>query len=221
MKHVVKILESYFITHDVKYFKVQRPKGYRFIPGQATEVSINKPSWENKLRPFTFTNLPTKRHLEFMIKVYRDHPGVTNELGKTNSGGELIIHEVFGAIQYKGPGIFIAAGSGITPFIPIFRSLFAQKKLKGHRLIYSNKTVEDIILGQELLQMLKTDFINVITRQNQIGFVGKRIDRRFLIETIVDFNQHFYVCGPENFVKSITKDLLELGVTPNSLIVEE
>lgn len=221
MNHTVKILESYFITHDVKYFKVQRPKGYRFIPGQATEVSINKPGWENKKRPFTFTNLTTRRHLEFMIKIYRDHPGVTNELGKTNTGAELILDAVFGAIQYKGPGVFIAAGSGITPFISIFRDLHAKKKLKGNLLINSNKTVEDIIMGQELQQMLKTDFINVITRQNRIGFIGERIDRNFLIETIVDFNQHFYVCGPENFVQSITKILLDLGVVPNSLVIED
>ena len=221
MKHIVKILESYFITHDVKYFKVQRPKGYKYIPGQATEVAINKPSWEDKKRAFTFTNLPTKRHLEFMIKIYRDHKGVTNELGKTNTGKELIIGEPFGAIHYKGPGIFLAAGSGITPFIAIFRDLHKKKQLKGNRLIYSNKTIEDIILGQELLSMLKTNFTNVITRQNTIGFIGHRIDRRFLIGQIADFNQHFYVCGPESFVKSITRDLLELGVTPNSLVVEE
>lgn len=221
MKHIVKILESYFITHDVKYFKVQRPKGYKYIPGQATELAINKPGWEDQKRIFTFTDLPTKRYLEFMIKIYRDHKGVTNELGKTNTGKELIIGEPFGAIHYKGPGIFLAAGSGITPFIAIFRDLHKKKQLKGNRLIYSNKTIDDIILGQELLSMLKTNFTNVITRQNTIGFVGERIDRRFLIGQIADFNQHFYVCGPESFVKSITHDLLELGVTPNSLVVEE
>ena len=221
MKHIVKILESYFITHDVKYFKVQRPKGYKYIPGQATELAINKPGWEDQKRIFTFTDLPTKRHLEFMIKIYRDHKGVTNELGKTNTGKELIIGEPFGAIHYKGPGIFLAAGSGITPFIAIFRDLHKKKQLKGNRLIYSNKTIDDIILGQELLSMLKTNFTNVITRQNTIGFIGHRIDRRFLIGQIADFNQHFYVCGPESFVKSITRDLLELGVTPNSLVVEE
>lgn len=221
MKHIVKILESYFITHDVKYFKVQRPKGYKFTPGQGTDISINKPGWEDKKRAFTFANLPSRRYLEFMIKIYRDHPGVTKELSKTNSNAELILHDVFGAIQYKGPGVFLAAGSGITPFISIFRDLYKKKQLKGNRLIYSNKTVDDIILGPELLLMLKTNFMNVITRQHTIGFVGHRIDRRFLIGQIADFNQHFYVCGPESFVKSITRDLLDLGVTPNSLVIEE
>ncbi len=54
---------------------------------------------------------------------------ITNMLGKTNAGAELIIHDVFGAILYKGTGVFIAEGSGITPFISIFRDLNNKKEL--------------------------------------------------------------------------------------------
>ena len=45
---------------------------------------------------------------------------ITNMLGKTNAGAELIIHYVFGAILYKGPEVLIAGGFVITPFISIF-----------------------------------------------------------------------------------------------------
>ena len=176
--------------------------------------SSNTSNTTNKVLVFTKTSGFRHTSIETGVETIK-------ELGKTNSDAELILHDVFGAIQYKGPGVFLAAGSGITPFIAIFRDLHKKKQLKGNRLIYSNKTVEDIILGPELLLMLKTNFVNVITRQNTIGFVGHRIDRRFLIGQIADFNQHFYVCGPESFVKSITRDLLELGVTPNSLVIEE
>jgi ferredoxin-NADP reductase len=52
--HIVKVLEARFITHDVKRFKVEKPEGYDFIPGQATVVSINLPEWKDEIRPFTF-----------------------------------------------------------------------------------------------------------------------------------------------------------------------
>jgi ferredoxin-NADP reductase len=218
--HVVKVLESKFITHDVKKFVIERPEGYNFIPGQGTDVSINFPEWKDQLRPFTFTNLKDSKNLEFMIKLYNNRNGVTKMLGRINAGDELILHDVFGAIQYKGPGVFIAAGTGITPFIAIFRELYKQNKLRGNRLIYANKTSEDIIMEQELFKMFKNDFVNVLTRENVIGFLGKRIDRKFLIENIVDFNQHFYVCGPEDFVNDITKLLIDLGANPNTLVFE-
>ncbi|MDI9257045.1 FAD-binding oxidoreductase [Flavobacterium sedimenticola] len=220
-KHVVKVLEAKFITHDVKKFVVEKPEGYAFIPGQATDVSINLPDWKDQLRPFTFTNRSDSNYLEFMIKLYNDRNGVTKAMGKVNAGDELVLHDVFGAIQYKGPGVFIAAGSGITPFISIFRELYKHNLINGNRLIYVNKTSEDIIMGQELFKMLKKNFINVLTRENTIGFVGKRIDRKFLIENIVDFSQHFYVCGPEDFVRDINKHLIDLGADISSLVFEQ
>ena len=218
--HIVKIVESFFITHDVKCFIVEKPVGYDFIPGQGTEISINIPEWKNQLRPFTFTSLKEQNYLEFIIKIYRGHNGVTNMLSKVNAETELIIHDVFGAIQYKGPGVFIAGGSGITPFISIFRDLYKKKQLHGNKLIYSNKTSDDVILGKELRKMLKDNFVNLYTRQNVIGFVGRRIDRNYLIENIIDFNQHFYVCGSVDFVKNITSYLIDLGVNANSLVIE-
>jgi ferredoxin-NADP reductase len=219
--HVVKVLKSHFITHDVKSFVVEKPQGYDFTPGQATEISINHPKWKDELRPFTFTNLKESNYLEFMVKIYKDREGVTNELGRINAGDELILHDVFGTINYKGPGVFIAAGSGITPFISIFRELYKNNQLRGNRLIYVNKTSEDVIMGQELHKMLKNDFINLYTRENVVGFIGRRIDRNFLIENIVDFSQNFYVCGPSDFVKTITSHLMELGATADSIVFEE
>ncbi len=220
-KHIVKILEAHFITHDVKRFVVEKPEGYDFIPGQATEVAINLPEWKDKARPFTFTNLPEQNYLEFMIKIYDDHGGVTAKLGSTNAGAELILHDVFGAIQFQGPGVFIAGGSGITPFISIFRDLYKKQQLRGNRLIYSNKTSEDIIMGPELFKMLKKDFVNVFSRENVIGYNERHIDREFLIENIVNFGQKFYLCGPHEFVKSISNHLIKLGATPDTVIFEK
>jgi ferredoxin-NADP reductase len=220
-QYIVKILEAGFITHDVKRFVVERPPGYDFTPGQATEVSVNIPGWKDQTRPFTFTGLREWNYLEFLIKIYPKHKGVTEQLAKANADSEIIIRDVFGTIQFKIPGVFIAAGAGITPFIAIFRDLYKKKKLNGNKLIYSNKTSADVILKKELVKMFDEDFTNVITRERVIGFVGKRIDRDFLIDRIKDFGQGFYVCGPDEFVTSITGHLKDLGASADSIIFEQ
>jgi len=115
-EHIVKILTIDKVTHNVKRFQVEKPEGYTFNPGQATEVSINVPEFRNERRPFTFTCLNSARYLEFTIKIYPEHKGITNELGKLKPGSELIIRDVWGDIAYKGVGVFIAGGAGITPF---------------------------------------------------------------------------------------------------------
>src|SRR4051812_7295035 len=112
-----------YITHDVKRFTVEKPRGCSFKAGQATDVSINKPEWKDEKHPFTFTSLNSWKELEFTIKIYREHNGMTNQLEKLQVGDELIIGDVWGAITYSGEGVFIAGGAGITPFIAILRQL--------------------------------------------------------------------------------------------------
>lgn len=78
-----------------------------------------------------------------------------------------------------------------------------------------------MIIGNELRRMLKNDLIPLFTRENVIGYINMRIDRNFLIENIMDFGQHFYVCGTSDFVKSVSGYLIDLGVTSNSLLIEK
>ncbi len=42
MEKVVKIKSIGQVTHDVKQFIVEKPEGYEFTPGHATEISINQ-----------------------------------------------------------------------------------------------------------------------------------------------------------------------------------
>lgn len=217
---IAKILETQFINHHVKRFAVEKPPGFTFIPGQATEIAINLPEWKEQFRPFTFTGLNRWDYLEFLIKIYPERKGVTAMLGRLQAGAELILNNPFGAIEYKGPGVFIAGGSGITPFVAIFRDLFQKGELRNCRLIYSTRTADEIILHDELKKMLNDYYFNLITREQVVGFMSKRIDRNYLIEHVVDFSQHFYVCGPEDFVKQVSALLLDLGANADSLIAE-
>lgn len=220
-EHIVKILATECVTHNVRRFRIEKPKGYSFIPGQATEVSINKPGWTEERRPFTFTCLNEDSYLEFTIKIYSDHDGVTNHLGKLVENDELIVRDVWGAIEYKGPGYFIAGGAGITPFIAILRQLYKENRLKGNKLFFSNKTVKDIILHDELKKMLGENALYVITDEKDNLFYNGFIDESFLKQHVIDFKQDFYLCGPPGMVESLTETLVKLGASPDSVVFEK
>lgn len=223
MSYKVTIRDIQQVTHDVKQFKVDKPDGFEFIPGQATEVSIDEPDWREEKRPFTFTSLNGEPDLEFVIKIYDDHNGVTQKLDTLNIGNQLIIGDPWGTIQYKGPGVFLAGGAGVTPFIAILRRLAREEKIEGNQLIFSNKTEKDIILKDEFEAMLGEDFINVITDEptDEHIYLDGFIDKSFLEEQIDDFDQPFYVCGPMPFNEAMIEYLKELGAEPDALVFEE
>lgn len=220
-QYIVKIQDTDYLNSDVKRFVLTKPKGYKFIPGQSIFLSINSPGLENEKRPFSLTGLNKWRTLELMIKIYDDHDGVTNKLDKLPIGSELIISDPWGTIKYKGDGVFIAGGSGITPFISILRQLKDDNQIHGDTLIFSNKMKSDSFLEKELSTLLGKNFHQVFTRQNIIGFRENRIDMRYLKETIKNFNQHFYVCGTRDFVEDIMQMLTTIGINPQTLVFEK
>lgn len=221
MDHVVKIKEIHSVTHDVRSYTIERPENFSFVPGQATDVSINKEKWKDELRPFTFTSLRDAENLEFVIKSYKDRAGVTAELYKLVVGDELIIRDAWGAIEYKGPGYFLAGGAGITPFIAILRDLKSKNQLAGNKLFFSNKTETDIILHDELSSMLGRDVIYVISDEESKNNYHGYINEEFLKKYVDDFSKHFYICGPPKMIEALTDTLKKLGANPESVVFEK
>lgn len=222
MKHSSSILMTEFVTHDVKRFIVTRPRNFDYEPGQGVKIVINEPRWRNEeSRPFTPTSLRDDKILEFTIKRYPDRKGVTDRLHSLEVGAKLLISEAFGTITYKGPGIFIAAGAGVTPFIAIMRQLARNAQLNSNFLIYSNKTPADVICEKELRHYFPSRCILTCTRQGAPGYENRRITAGLLKERIQDFSQRFYVCGPDSFVAEIKSILTESGARPSSVVFEE
>ncbi len=221
MEYIIRINEIFQVTHDVKCFRTEKPAGYQYLPGQATDLSIHKPGLENEMRPFTFTALISEPYLEFTIKRYADHHGITDKLHQLRPGDELIIRDSWGAIDYKGPGYFIAGGAGITPFIAILRNLYTENKTDGNKLFFSNKKLADIIYREELIKILGKNVVFCLTRDNIEGFENKRIDEKFIRNNITDFKKHFYVCGPDPMVNELVSILQKTGASTDTLVFEK
>ncbi|TXE09157.1 flavodoxin reductase [Gelidibacter salicanalis] len=218
---VVQIKSIAFITHNVLHIITEKPEGMNFIPGQATELFIDEPGWENEGRPFTFTGLPDEEHLEFMIKTYPSHNGVTNKLRSLKAGDQVILNDVFGAISYKGEGTFIAGGAGVTPFISILRDLKSKDQLGNNTLIFANTSKRDIILKDEFQQMLGANFINILSEETVEGIAHGRITEQFLKDCGLSFDKQFYICGPPPMMAAVEEQLSHLDVKKEQLVMEE
>lgn len=221
MAYAVKITGVSDVTHDVRRITVEKPDGFAFQPGQATDVAIDKAGWRDEPRPFTFTSLNCWPELEFTIKVYPDHDGVTEQIGMLRKGDRLLIEDPWGAIRYKGKGCFIAGGAGVTPFIAIIRDLQAKGELGGNSLVFSNKTERDIILRSEFEAAKGLDCVFTVTEQPGSELARGMIDKALLEKYVSSFDQAFYVCGPPGMVEDVSACLEQLGAKPDSIVFEE
>lgn len=221
MGHKLAITKIEKITHDVRQFTFEKPEGFEFTPGQAAEVGIDREGWRDAGNPFTFTALPEWDELQFTIKIYPGHDGLTEQIGTLKVGDSFIVGEPWGTIEYKGKGTFIAGGAGVTPFIAILRMLRERGELSGHRLIFANKREEDIILRDEFEAMPGLETIHVLSEEDKNGFEHGRVDKAMLERLVGNTAQHFYVCGPDPMIESVNDALEQLGADPDALVFEE
>ncbi|MBU2634103.1 MAG: xylene monooxygenase [Nanoarchaeota archaeon] len=215
MNFIGKITNIKQETPDVKIFRFTKPEDFTFIPGQYCLVSLDKKEFLNESRPFTFSSSPLKEYIELTIKEMGDF---TKELFKLQINDEVKIDGPKGEtlnFNDKEDIVFLAAGSGITPFISIMRYVLKKNLSNKITLLFSNKSEQDIIYKEEL-ENLKEKFTIINTLTNDIPPNWKdetgRINKSMISKYVKDFKNTFYICGPPTFTHSMLSILKELNV---------
>lgn len=220
MSQVAKILSIEHLTHDVLGLSITKPEGFTYEPGQAVDLSFRKEGWEDKLSCFTFTSFTDDDHLEFVIKTYPDRHRFTNELLSAKVGDEVNVYDAFGDIRYKGDGIFIAGGAGITPFLIILKNLEREGKIGNNKLIFANKTQEDIILKDKFEDMLGDNFINILSGEEVPGYEHGFVSPELIKKHMDGDTQYFYLCAPPPMMKAVEAHLHSLGIKDEFIVKE-
>lgn len=127
-----------------------------------------------------------------------------------------------------GPLLLLAGGSGIVPLMAIVRHRAAVAAALPARLLYSSRSLEDVIYRAELDELAAADrgleVIHTLTRAQPSGWAGyaRRVDTELLRETAFPAAERplAFVCGPTSFVETAASALVELGYEPGRVKTE-
>jgi ferredoxin-NADP reductase len=122
-------------------------------------------------------------------------------------------------VATRGPLYLVAGGSGIVPLMAMLRHRNRRKASVPTLLLYSSRSLEDVIYREELDAMAQHDpnlhIAHTLTREQPDGWVGRRgrIDKAMLIESPLPLanKPNIFVCGPTSFVEHVSNLLVELG----------
>jgi NAD(P)H-flavin reductase len=224
---IEKILDIKPETHDVKTFRLTRSKNLEFIPGQYCLVRIIKQ--DNEKRPFTFSSSPTKKEYfeltikkigEFTSKIFNlkknDKLGVTRPYGKDLNFNENIKQDI----------VFLAGGSGITPFMSALRYSILKNLPNKFFLFFGNHSEKDIIYHDELNSIDNNhDNIKVINSlvnpneewKGETGFIDMEMITKYIKEPK---NYLWYICGPPVMNNSMKKILKQFNLNKKNIRIE-
>jgi ferredoxin-NADP reductase len=118
-----------------------------------------------------------------------------------------------------GPLLLVAGGSGICPLMAMLRHRAARGSTTPARLLYSARSLEDVIYRDELDRLAAAgdgfEVAYTLTRVHPTGWSGyhRRIDAEMLGEFAWPAAQQplTFVCGPTPLVESVAEALVHLG----------
>jgi ferredoxin-NADP reductase len=127
-----------------------------------------------------------------------------------------------------GPLLLVAGGSGVVPLMAMLRERATAEARPPTALLYSSRTLEDVIYHEELDALSAADaelrVIQTLTRSQPPDWDGyaRRIDRAMLAEAIAAAGPRplVYICGPTLLVEAAANGLVELGVPPAQVRTE-
>jgi ferredoxin-NADP reductase len=126
----------------------------------------------------------------------------------------------------QAPVLLIGGGSGVVPLMAMARSRALAGGVAPMRLLYSSRSLEDVIYREELETLPGGGFevVHTLTREQPPGWSGydRRVDRELLGEVAPPVGELAvaYVCGPTPFVEAVATALVELGHDPACIKTE-
>ena len=118
----------------------------------------------------------------------------------------------------SSPLMLIAGGSGVVPLMSMLRTRSQAGSKVPAKLLYSARSVEDIIYRDELELAANRDgfdLVHTLTRGAPAGWKGqtRRVDRDMLAQYGFQPAEEpqIFVCGPTSFVETVADQLVSLG----------
>jgi ferredoxin-NADP reductase len=205
----------------------------RHLPGQHVDVRLTADDGYQAQRSYSIASAPEAPDVSLTVERIEEgevspyltaqaRPGDRFEL-RGPIGGYFVWTAAVG-----GPLFLIAGGSGVVPLMAMLRHRAAIGSTLPALLLYSSRTVEDIIYRQELDRLVaERDGLRVmhtLTRRQPPRWTGgtRRIDRDMLaaVGFPASARPRIYICGPTALVESAAQSLLGLGHDPGLIKTE-
>jgi ferredoxin-NADP reductase len=191
--------------------------------GQHVDVRLTAEDGYQAQRSYSIASAPEDDYVVLTVERLEDGEVSPYLVGELRPGDELELRGPIGGYfvweeSLGGPLLLVGGGSGVVPLRAIVRHWSAVQSAVPVRLLYSARSLDDVIYRDEFLRPAVYDKLDAritLTRKQPEGWrgYGRRIDRELLAEVAwpPEKDALAYVCGPTGFVEVAANALVELG----------
>jgi ferredoxin-NADP reductase len=195
-------------------------------PGQHVDVRLTAEDGYQAQRSYSIASPPEDRGVVLTVERIEDGEVSPYLVGELRPGDHFELRGPIGGYfvwdsDVGGPLHLAAGGSGIVPLMAMLRHRAAVDSAVPSRLLYSARSLEDVIYRDELERLALDDGVEVVytlTRVQPQGWGGyaRRIDEEMLGDVFgrESAEARCFVCGPTSFVETAASGFVALGRPP-------
>jgi len=227
---VAEVVEE---TPRVRSLVLDAPDWPGHLAGQHVDIRLTAEDGYQAQRSYSIASAPEDGRLALTVERLGDgevSPYLTDVLV---AGDRLELRGPIGGyfvwdVDDGGPVLLVGGGSGVVPLMAMIRHRAAVGSGVPMRLLYSVKTLGDLIYRDELEELAGRgdgfEAFFTLTREQPEGWPGytRRVDRELLAEIGWPATESplAYVCGPTGFVEAVASALVESGLPPSHVKTE-
>jgi ferredoxin-NADP reductase len=226
---VVELVDE---TARVRSLVLEPPAWPGHRAGQHVDIRLTAEDGYQAQRSYSIASAPEDEHVVLTVERLDDgevSPYLVDEL---RPGDELELRGPIGGYfvwedAAGGPLMLVGGGSGVVPLRAMLRHHRAVGSSVPARLLYSARSLDEVIYREELTGWPDAEPIDVrftLTRSQPEGWQGyaRRIDRELLADATFSAADEplVYICGPTGFVEATASALVALGHDPSRIRTE-
>ena len=193
------LIARQWLAPGILEFRLQRPSGFDFIPGQFVRFAM-----EGYQREYTMISEPGAATLDFCVAV-EERGRFSNAIQDADIGAGFDFDGPLGHFVHQGPAnpaVFVATGTGVAPFVAFFRS-----GVRGALLLFGIGTPDRLIYKQ-VLQAGVHACVACISKEGAVDddHAGRFPGRvtRYLETRLAPGVYDFYLCGRRAMIRDAT-----------------
>jgi ferredoxin-NADP reductase len=197
------------------------------LAGQHVDVKLTAEDGYQAQRSYSIASAPEDPRVILTVERLEDGEVSPYLVGELRAGDKVELRGPIGGYFVWEAGdeqalLLVAGGSGIVPLMAMIRHHAAAGAAAPIRLLYSSRSIEDVIYRDELAVLSAPDrrlkVSHTLTRSHPADWEGyaRRIDSEMLAEVAWPKKDlpAVFICGPTAFVETASGLLVESGYDP-------
>ena len=194
-------------------FVISYQRNFTFLPGQVVAIAVNR---DEKPRMYSIASGNTEAEISIIFNI---KPGgeLTPQLAGLMPGDSIYTTGPMGNFYGSDePAVWIANGTGIAPFVSMWRSGFRNDKI----IVHGGRYLNSFYFENDFKNELGEKYIRCCTRENAENVFFGRITKWLTEQNALPANRKYYLCGSAEMVVEVRDILIEKGIKYDQIVAE-